>query len=60
MAWKPSGVVAAETGQALIPLLAGKEAKNGITTYICRDFVCQEPLVGLDALRAALKVRNTS
>ena len=39
----------------MIPLLAGKEAKNGVTTYICRDFVCQAPCVGVEALRAELK-----
>ncbi len=34
-----------------IPLLAGKAALGQVTTYICRDFTCQQPLVGLEAIR---------
>jgi uncharacterized protein YyaL (SSP411 family) len=35
----------------LIPLLAGKESVKGqVTTYVCRDFTCAAPLVGLEAL----------
>jgi uncharacterized protein YyaL (SSP411 family) len=55
VAWKPSWPRVAGALDALIPLLAGKESKTGITTYICRDYVCQEPLAGLEALRTALK-----
>ncbi len=55
IAWKPSWPRVAAELDTLIPLLAGKESKEGITTYICRDYVCQEPLVGLETLRAALK-----
>jgi uncharacterized protein YyaL (SSP411 family) len=36
------------------PLLAGKTATGKVTTYICRDFTCQAPLVGAAALIAAL------
>jgi uncharacterized protein YyaL (SSP411 family) len=38
-----------------IPLLAGKTAQGAVTTYICRNFSCEAPLVGVEALRAALK-----
>lgn len=41
--------------EAMIPLLAGRKALGNVTTYICKDFVCQAPLVGVDALKAALK-----
>jgi uncharacterized protein YyaL (SSP411 family) len=38
----------------LIPLLAGKDSVGGeVTTYVCRDFACAAPLVGLEAMRAA-------
>ncbi|MCS6976159.1 MAG: thioredoxin domain-containing protein [Gemmatales bacterium] len=36
----------------VIPLLAGKSAVGGqVTVYVCRDFTCAEPLVGLEAVR---------
>jgi len=40
--------------EKLIPLLADKPAGGTTTTYICRDFVCQAPLVGAAAVEAAL------
>jgi uncharacterized protein YyaL (SSP411 family) len=40
--------------EKLVPLLAGKTARGDVTTYICRDFTCQEPLVGVYALRKVL------
>ena len=46
-----------QTAEVFIPLLAGKGARNGVTTYICRDFACKEPLVGVEALRAQLASR---
>ena len=58
VAWKPNWPRTAVKIDALIPLLVGKEArseKNGVTTYICQDFTCQEPCVGVEALRAALR-----
>jgi uncharacterized protein YyaL (SSP411 family) len=39
---------------AVLPLLAGKKAEGAVTTYICRDFACQAPLIGADAAVAAL------
>jgi uncharacterized protein len=35
-------------------LLEGKSPMGQVTTYICRDFSCQAPLVGLEALKQAL------
>jgi uncharacterized protein YyaL (SSP411 family) len=35
-----------------IPLLASKAAADGeVTTYLCRNFTCQAPLIGVEALR---------
>jgi uncharacterized protein len=34
-----------------VPLLHGKTAQGDVTTYICQDFSCQAPLVGIEALR---------
>jgi uncharacterized protein YyaL (SSP411 family) len=48
----PNGSVA--EAEAFIPLLAGKQALGTVTTYICRNFACQAPVVGVDALAAAL------
>jgi uncharacterized protein YyaL (SSP411 family) len=41
--------------QELIGLLEGKVAVGKVTTYICRNFACQAPLVGADAVAAALE-----
>jgi uncharacterized protein YyaL (SSP411 family) len=39
-----------------LPLLAGKATPPGqVTTYICENFACQAPLVGAEAVEAALK-----
>ena len=39
----------------LVPLLADRPARDGrATTYICENFACREPVVGVEALRAAL------
>jgi hypothetical protein len=40
--------------EGLIPLLAGKTPQGGVTTYLCENFVCREPLVGVEAVRKAL------
>ncbi len=39
----------------LLPLLSDKPANGPVTTYICKDFTCQAPLVGVEALENALK-----
>jgi uncharacterized protein YyaL (SSP411 family) len=40
----------------LLPLLAEKTAHGATTLYICRDFACQAPLIGAEAVEAALKL----
>jgi uncharacterized protein YyaL (SSP411 family) len=45
--------------ERLIPLLAGKTLIGPVTTYICRHFACQAPLVGADAVEAALASGKT-
>src|SRR5207248_210337 len=42
------------TAEEVLPLLAGKTANGGVTTYICQNFACQTPLIGAAALEAAL------
>jgi uncharacterized protein YyaL (SSP411 family) len=41
--------------QALCPVANEREAKDGqATLYVCQDFVCQQPLVGIEAISAEL------
>ncbi|HYT93319.1 MAG TPA: thioredoxin domain-containing protein [Gemmataceae bacterium] len=40
--------------EKLVPLLAGKSAEGNVTTYVCENFACQTPLVGVEAAKAAL------
>ncbi len=39
----------------MLPLLAGKTGQGTVTTYVCQNFTCQAPLVGVEAAEAALK-----
>jgi hypothetical protein len=40
---------------AVVPLLTGKTAADGrATLYICKNYTCQAPLVGLEAVQQAL------
>ena len=57
----PRRVLAAKPAQEtapavdrLVPLLAGKTALDGVTTYVCENYACQAPLVGVEAVKAAL------
>jgi uncharacterized protein YyaL (SSP411 family) len=52
VALKPASGAAVEDD--LLPLLAGKTARGAVTTYVCQDFACQAPLVGAEAVEAAL------
>jgi uncharacterized protein len=54
VAWK-SPTESPRKAAELLPLLADKTATGVVTTYICRDFACQAPLVGVAALEAALQ-----
>jgi uncharacterized protein YyaL (SSP411 family) len=57
----PNKVVAHKTGEMgaqaekAVPLLAGKTARGAVTTYICENFACREPLIGLEALLSVLQ-----
>jgi uncharacterized protein YyaL (SSP411 family) len=53
VALRPSLGVPEEV-EMLLPLLAGKTPDRAVTTYICRDFACQAPLVGAEAVEKAL------
>jgi uncharacterized protein YyaL (SSP411 family) len=52
LAWR--GPADSQAEQA-VPLLAGRTAQGAVTTYICRNFTCEAPLVGLDALKKRLE-----
>jgi uncharacterized protein YyaL (SSP411 family) len=59
--FRPNRVVAlkapgAAVPEDVLPLLAGKEAQGAVTTYVCRDFACQAPLVGAEAAEKALQL----
>jgi uncharacterized protein YyaL (SSP411 family) len=61
--FEPDRVVALRpaTGEArddLLPLLADKSAQGAATLYVCRDFACQAPLVGAEAVEAALEAKG--
>ncbi|MHB1422162.1 MAG: thioredoxin domain-containing protein [Gemmataceae bacterium] len=42
--------------EELIPLLAGKTAQDSVTVYVCQNFTCQAPLVGVEAIKSAIAV----
>ena len=57
--FRPNKVVAlkdprSEPAEELLPLLAGKSAQGGVTTYVCESFTCKAPLIGAAALEEAL------
>jgi uncharacterized protein YyaL (SSP411 family) len=60
--YQPHRVVALKTPgseekklEELLPLLAGKTSQGPVTVYVCQNFTCQTPLLGLEAVRAALR-----
>jgi uncharacterized protein YyaL (SSP411 family) len=55
LALKPAAGVPEEE-ELVLPLLAGKTAKAAVTTYVCKDFACGEPLLGAEAAERALGV----
>lgn len=57
--FRPNKVVAVGQGQSSLPLLAGKTSRQGVTTYICQNYACQEPLVGAAAVEAKLAERSS-
>jgi uncharacterized protein YyaL (SSP411 family) len=59
--FRPHQVVALRTAagdsaqaEKIIPFLAGKTAVGGITTYVCENYSCKAPLVGVAAAEKAL------
>jgi hypothetical protein len=40
--------------EELVPLLAKKTQLGEVTTYICRDYACETPLIGIDSVRQQL------
>jgi uncharacterized protein YyaL (SSP411 family) len=53
VAWKQSEADSEQ--ERAVPLLADKKALGPVTTYICRDFACQAPLVGAAAAEEAAR-----
>jgi uncharacterized protein YyaL (SSP411 family) len=55
--FRPNKVVALKSPkeEGEVPLLEGKVGDGVVATYICQDFACQAPLVGAEALEAALE-----
>jgi uncharacterized protein YyaL (SSP411 family) len=59
--FRPNKVLAVKSPEDLsnavaemIPLLREKRSLGLVTTYVCRDFVCQAPLVGAEAVEKEL------
>jgi uncharacterized protein YyaL (SSP411 family) len=52
VAFKPAGDSA--KAEKAVPLLAGKSASGAVTTFLCENFACQAPLIGVEAAEAAL------
>jgi uncharacterized protein YyaL (SSP411 family) len=60
--YQPHRVTALKTSSSeekqfeeLLPLLAGKTSQGPVTVYVCQNFTCQAPLIGVEAAEAALK-----
>jgi hypothetical protein len=43
-----------------VPLLAGKDERGRVTTYICQGFTCREPLLGPEAVESALAEKTSA
>jgi uncharacterized protein YyaL (SSP411 family) len=57
----PATVEQARQLAGLVPLLVDRPLRDGqLTTYICENSTCQEPVVGLDGLSAALQALRTT
>jgi uncharacterized protein YyaL (SSP411 family) len=54
LAWRPADATVAEAAAHAVPLLAGRTPHGVVTTYICENFTCQAPVVGVQDLREAL------
>ena len=52
--FEPNRVVALKTedgaaAEKVVPLLAGNTWQGAVTTYVCENFACQAPLIGVEA-----------
>ena len=59
-AYQPHRVLAMKSShddktESLLPLLAGKSSQGPVTVYVCQNFTCQAPLIGVEAVEAGLK-----
>jgi uncharacterized protein len=53
--WRPGAVLAVGTDGAAVPLLAGRDRREGApTAYVCRGFACEQPVTDAAALREQL------
>jgi hypothetical protein len=52
--WLPVSGSQREAIEALIPAVASMTAPSGARAYVCRDFVCEQPLTEAKSLRATL------
>ena len=39
----------------LLPLLSGKSSQGEVTVYVCHNFTCQAPLVGVTEIEGGLR-----
>jgi hypothetical protein len=58
-AWRPNAILAlsatAVEGESVVPLLSHRTLRGGQpTAYVCRHFVCANPVTSLEALKALL------
>ena len=59
--FQPNKVIALKNGNEpdeLVPLLQGKTQRGPVTTYLCVNFACQAPLIGTEAVEAALGAKG--
>jgi uncharacterized protein YyaL (SSP411 family) len=55
LAFRPIDAAAAEAAEKVVPLLVDRTSQGSVTTYICRQFTCAAPVVGLAELRSSLE-----
>src|SRR5262249_58518821 len=44
--------------EEMLPLLAGKKSQGPVTVYVCQNFTCQAPLVGVGGIETILSGRR--
>jgi uncharacterized protein YyaL (SSP411 family) len=54
IAWRSTDVAAMQEAETIVPVLAGRTPQGAVTTYLCRNFACAAPVVGVDRLRERL------